>query len=456
MFENYSDEPIYNVKAVVGQSGVTASTLRAWERRYGAPTPPRNTNGYRLYSARDIAVTRWLKAQVDAGMSISQAVNLMQIETHAATVIERVDPAKKMPAAPGQGGEGVRHVQQLHDELVACALSYDESGAEKILSEAFSLFTVEDVCLQLLQPVLVTMGERWHRGETSISAEHFITNIIRRKLLSLISACPPPNRSERIIIGCAPEEFHEIGILLLALFLRRRGLNIVYLGQNVASARLEETLAMVRPAMVILSATTIQSAAHLLETVELLVLHKAHTVTIAYGGLVFQYMERMRAHIPAVYLGDDLIKGIERTIEILDDPAAAPVVCEPVPATVKSAADIYDKRQAEIVLRATHEMLTEIPGQSAPLHHHIFEHNRQLAMALGTALRFGDPQLLTQLVLDGWSEPSLLEAIPNTREEHDLAGYITHFRNAIQQIVPDSANRIIQSYLDASGGGVAV
>jgi DNA-binding transcriptional MerR regulator/methylmalonyl-CoA mutase cobalamin-binding subunit len=453
MFESYGDEPIYNVKAVVGQAGVSASTLRAWERRYGVPTPPRNTNGYRLYSARDVAIIRWLKTQVDAGMTISHAVNLMQIKMAAVPVIERHDTAQKAPALAG--GDGVRNYQQLHDELVACALSYDEFGAEKILSEAFSLFAVEDVCLQLLRPVLVTIGEGWHRGETSISAEHFITNIIRRKLLSLISASPPPTRSERIIIGCAPEEFHEIGILLIALFLRRRGLNVVYLGQNVATARLEETLVLIRPAMVILSATTIQSATHLLETAELLAFHKAHSVTIAYGGLIFKHLERMRAHIPAIYLGNDLITGIDRAIVILDDPAANRVEFALVSATMKAAAGIYDLRQAEIVLRATHEMLSVVSEQNATLHHHVFELNRQLGVALGTALRFGEPQLLNQLIAygsDGLSAPNAMDKIYKTSKVHDMAHCIDYFRSAIKQLAPESPSAIISSYLDAYSG----
>ncbi|MFN3334677.1 MAG: MerR family DNA-binding transcriptional regulator, partial [Caldilinea sp.] len=47
----YSDKtPIYNLKAVVQETGLKADTLRAWERRYGVPTPQRTDSGHRLYS----------------------------------------------------------------------------------------------------------------------------------------------------------------------------------------------------------------------------------------------------------------------------------------------------------------------------------------------------------------------------------------------------------------------
>src|SRR5512141_3177918 len=78
MFDHFSNEPVFNVKAIAHQTGVAAATLRAWERRYGVPTPPRTDSGYRLYSARDVAMVRWLQSQIENGMSISQAVQLLK------------------------------------------------------------------------------------------------------------------------------------------------------------------------------------------------------------------------------------------------------------------------------------------------------------------------------------------------------------------------------------------
>lgn len=53
-----STTPRYNIKAVVQQTQVTFSTLRAWEQRYGVPHPNRSTHGHRLYSARDVGVIK--------------------------------------------------------------------------------------------------------------------------------------------------------------------------------------------------------------------------------------------------------------------------------------------------------------------------------------------------------------------------------------------------------------
>lgn len=449
MFENLNDEPIYNVKAVVGQSGVSASTLRAWERRYGVPTPPRSTNGYRLYSARDIGMIRWLKARVETGLNIRQAVNLLHSDApesgnESTQNVERKPIVSSIP-------ENVRSYQQLHDELVESALNFDESSVENILSEAFSLYPVEDVCLRLLQPVLVTMGEGWHSGETSISAEHFVTHIIRARILALSTACPLPTRSERVVIGGAPEEFHETAILLVALFLRRRGINVIYLGQNVATERLDEALALVRPALVILAATTAQSAARLLEVAEYIGTHSAHSVTIAYGGLVFRHKELMRAHIPAFYLGNDIHSGINRIFGILDHPETGYAGFEPVPADIRSAAADYELHRAEIVLRSTLDMLAQVTEQTSESHQQVFEWTNQLALALGTALRFGEPMLLDQLVsemLEADTRPRSRTVRPNEDKRIEAARYILPLRMAIAPLTTEASNRIIQQFLD--------
>src|SRR6266702_1364221 len=76
--EHYSNVPLFNTKAVVQQTGITAPTLRAWERRYMILSPERAQNDYRLYTERDIAIIHWLKDRVDAVMSISQAIALFR------------------------------------------------------------------------------------------------------------------------------------------------------------------------------------------------------------------------------------------------------------------------------------------------------------------------------------------------------------------------------------------
>ncbi|MBK8782184.1 MAG: MerR family transcriptional regulator [Anaerolineales bacterium] len=72
----FSKSPAFNLKAVLLETGLAADTLRAWERRYGLPTPNRSAGGHRLYSQYDIETIKWLIARQAEGLSISRAVEM--------------------------------------------------------------------------------------------------------------------------------------------------------------------------------------------------------------------------------------------------------------------------------------------------------------------------------------------------------------------------------------------
>ena len=71
-----SRSPVYNLSAVLRETGLKADILRAWERRYALPKPQRTAGGHRIYSEYDIRIVKWLKARQLEGLSISRAVEL--------------------------------------------------------------------------------------------------------------------------------------------------------------------------------------------------------------------------------------------------------------------------------------------------------------------------------------------------------------------------------------------
>ena len=87
---------VYNIKAVARLIGLLPVTLRAWERRYGLPNPQRGDQGYRLYSEYDLQTLRWIKNQMDAGLSISRAVDYLT-ELRQAGKDPAAKPAQQSP-----------------------------------------------------------------------------------------------------------------------------------------------------------------------------------------------------------------------------------------------------------------------------------------------------------------------------------------------------------------------
>jgi methanogenic corrinoid protein MtbC1 len=321
---DYSTTPLYNIKAVVQATNISPSTLRAWERRYKMCIPQRSDSGYRLYSERDIAVIRWLKTQVDAGMSISQAVSWLdriaadsQGIDHAALPATSGSVSPEPASAPVVQRALVRDFSSLHTELLHALLQYDEHTAEGVLSEAFAMYPVELVGEQLIQPVLVEIGERWHRGELSVTAEHFASNYMRSRLAALARAVANGTGAPLIWVGCAPGELHEIGAQLLIVYLRRAGYRVHFFGQSLLTEDFAQEVKKYQPAMVLFSASTVASAQELGKLTTVLVQLTAPRPLIGYGGQAFNKHPELRSAIAGFYLGASAHEAVETIDELL-------------------------------------------------------------------------------------------------------------------------------------------
>jgi MerR family transcriptional regulator, light-induced transcriptional regulator len=298
-----SASPVFNTKAVARETGVPADTFRAWERRYGVPRPQRTAGGHRLYSERDIATIRWLRDRTDEGVNISHAVMLLT---------NTLDPTETAP----EGNDEARAFRQLADEIVEALTIFNSPQADQILSEAFSIYPLERVLLELVQPAMVEIGERWHRGEINVAVEHFATQFVRRKLASLLSIFEGGARRATIVVGCAPGELHDLGALLSALFLVRRGWHVVYLGPQVPLFDLLETVEAVKPSLVCLSASTMETALELIPVARGLV--QAYPwLHVGYGGRVFNLNPEFRHSMPGIFLGHDARELVDIVVQLL-------------------------------------------------------------------------------------------------------------------------------------------
>ena len=295
-----SDRPTYNTAAVEQRTGLRPATFRAWERRYGFPKPRRLPGNQRLYSDQDIAAIRWLQRRTDEGLSISHAIRLLQERLREGSVHHQ----QQATAQPG------RPTSALAEDLGRALMAFDSNAAERIMGEAFAMYRVEDVCLGVLGPMLVKVGERWHRGELSVATEHFATSFARRKLFALFNAYETGHGRGLIFTACAPDEWHEVGILIISLFLVRHGFRLRYLGPNLSGEGLAETLALHRPDLLVISATSDDTADRVTKLSEVLAHLPEPRPVLAFGGHGFD-VESRRQQIKGVYLGEDAASAVQ-------------------------------------------------------------------------------------------------------------------------------------------------
>lgn len=300
------ETPVFTIKTVVQETGIAPATLRAWERRYGCLSPGRSDGGYRLYSQRDIAIVRWLKRQVDTGVSISSAVALLSMRGCGSEPVQGGVP--ETPPAT----DAVQLPAQV-DALVGALLAFHEPRAESILSEVFAVHPLEVALEAIVAPALAEIGERWRRGEATIVQEHFATAFLRRRLSALLYAYEQPQTGPLAITGTAPSEWHDVGILLVSLVLRRRGWRVIYLSQNVPADHLVQEIRKLQPDMVCLSAATLASAEMLRPFCAAVQRLPAPRPRIVLGGHAFAAQPELRGQ----FSGCDIVATARELVERL-------------------------------------------------------------------------------------------------------------------------------------------
>ena len=311
-----STTPAFNLKVVLKETGIAADTLRAWERRYGLPLPQRTPGGHRLYSQRDIETIKWLMNRQAEGLSISRAVDLWNEQVASGS-----DPlAGSVPSTlasastvPVQYQSPNTTLDALRADWIDACLNFSESTAEQILNQAFSLFPIEAVCIELLQKGMSEIGDLWYENRASVQQEHFASNLVMRRLDALLIASPSPAREETVIVGCPPDEWHALTPLLLSLLLRRRGLNVLYLGANVPVSRFIDAVKTAKADLVILIAQQLTSAATLQESALGL---SSQKIPVAFGGRIFSLRRDLQTSIAGHFLGHELPSALEE-IEII-------------------------------------------------------------------------------------------------------------------------------------------
>lgn len=308
-----SKMPAFNLKAVLRETGLAADTLRAWERRYGLPMPQRTSGGHRLYSQYDIETIKWLTSRQAEGLSISRAVDLWN-EISASGTDPLVDSAPSNFVLPTTSTAPDTTLQAIRTEWITACMNFSETKAEQALNKAFSMFQIESACVEVLQKGLSEIGNLWYTNHASVQQEHFSSGLAMRRIDALLSASPPPSRSETVLIGCAPGEWHTFTPMLMALLLRRRGYNVLYLGANVPAERFAETAKKLKTNLVILVAQTLISAATLQHTALSLA---SQNIDVAFGGRIFNIRPNIIDYIPGHFLGNDVHNSVEVVENIL-------------------------------------------------------------------------------------------------------------------------------------------
>jgi MerR family transcriptional regulator, light-induced transcriptional regulator len=299
-----AESSAFNTQAVERLTGVPADTFRAWERRYGVPSPRRLPGGRRAYSARDVEIVRWLRTQTENGLTASMAVAQLKQDPQ---VLSR--PSGPLPESLSPA--------DLARDVVQGALRFDTMAVEQAISRAIAAHPLDVVCLEVAGPALVELGEMWHRGEISPAVEHFATQLVRRRLDQLAAILDSGTSRPLVVVGSAPGELHDIAPLIFSILLRRRGVHVAFLGPDVPPDAALDVARRLRPEVLCLCATTTDSAEALIQVANAVQALPAPVPHLTYGGRAFDLAPSLVQRTPGIYLGTSMLEAVATTERLL-------------------------------------------------------------------------------------------------------------------------------------------
>jgi DNA-binding transcriptional MerR regulator len=228
----------FSIKDLEKLSGIKAHTLRIWEQRYGILNPERTDTNIRWYCNDKLKHLLNVTFLYEHGYKISK-IALLKPEEVVSEVNKIVDKEENV-------------CDQIRG-LVISMIELEEERFEAIISNNIQHHGFPYTIEKIVYPFLSKIGVMWQTGSINPAQEHFISNLIRQKLIAAIDAQKPSSNEncKRFILFLPDGELHELSLLYFNYLLKSKGHRVIYLGQSVPLNDLKKVVEIREPEFLI-------------------------------------------------------------------------------------------------------------------------------------------------------------------------------------------------------------
>jgi len=213
----------YQIKDLERLTGIKAHTIRIWEKRYNILTPERSDTNIRYYSDDDLKRLLNISLLIQQGSKISK-LSAFKDEEINAQVNESLQKTTEID----------KDIEPFITGLTISMVELDEEKFNLIYFKAIHKMGFYQTMMKLIYPFLVKIGVMWGVDEVNPAQEHFISNLMRSKMLSAIEDLPNVyTKKEQYLLYLPQNELHETGLIFAHYLLKERGFKVIYLGQSV-------------------------------------------------------------------------------------------------------------------------------------------------------------------------------------------------------------------------------
>jgi MerR family transcriptional regulator, light-induced transcriptional regulator len=228
----------YKIKDLESLTGIKAHTIRIWEKRYNLLSPCRTETNLRTYSDDDLTTILIVSVLNNHGIKISHIAEM----THS----ERVRRFEMIQNESVDSG--------AVEQFILALLNLDEHLFCQTFQDLVDLHGLEITFSDFVVPFLDRIGVMWLVGTINPAQEHFMSHLIRQKIVVAIDKLPCEISTDKKAILYLPEhEWHELGLLFYHFILKKHGWKVFYLGQSVPMEALRQVVGQLKPDLMVTS-----------------------------------------------------------------------------------------------------------------------------------------------------------------------------------------------------------
>jgi DNA-binding transcriptional MerR regulator len=217
---------VFSIKDLENLSGIKAHTIRIWEKRYNALEPMRSDTNIRSYDIKNLQKLLNIVLLHNYGYKISKISLLSQEQINKlANDIISEKSAKNHAIST----------------FKMAMMNFDQSLFFKTYNQLLSEKSFREVFYTVFVPLMQELGFLWQTETISPAHEHFITYLIKQKLLINTEKVQiiEPTRTDKVFVLFLPlNEIHELGLMYLNYEILLKGYQTIYLGESIPTESL--------------------------------------------------------------------------------------------------------------------------------------------------------------------------------------------------------------------------
>lgn len=219
---------VFSIKDLENLSGVKAHTIRIWEKRYNILEPMRSTTNIRNYDTHNLQKLLNIVLLHNYGYKISR------IASHSSEKIELL--VREIISEKSSKNHALNAFKMA-------MMNFDQVLFFKTYANLLSEKSFREVFYEVFIPLMNEIGLLWQSGTITPAQEHFVSYLIKQKLLVNTEKIQvlEPTRTDKIFVLYLPEnEIHELGLMYLNYEILLNGYKTIYLGESVPVESLKD------------------------------------------------------------------------------------------------------------------------------------------------------------------------------------------------------------------------